>query len=151
MAFCPSCGTQVGDGVSFCPSCGKPVGATPAMATAAAPAPAQATTAGVSGLSDNVAALLAYILVVGIIFLLIEPYNRNRFVRFHCWQSISLGVVWIIGHIILGVIPVIGWMISPFFFLAMLIVAIVAAVKAYQNQMWKLPIIGDFAEKQANS
>jgi uncharacterized membrane protein len=151
MAFCPSCGTQVGDGVAFCPSCGKPLGAAPATATAAAPAPAPVAPAASTGMSENVAGLLAYIVVVGIIFLLIEPYSRNRFIRFHCWQSIGLGVVWVAGHIILGLIPVIGWIISPFFFLAMLIVAIIAAVKAYQNQMWKLPIIGDFAEKQANS
>lgn len=152
MAFCPSCGTQVGDGVSFCPSCGKPIGAAPATGTAAAPAPAQAPPAATSsGMSDNIAGLLAYFFVTAIIFLLIEPYSRNKFIRFHSWQAIALGLVSIVGHVILTLIPVIGWIIVPFFSLAILIVAIIAAVKAYQNQMWKLPIIGDFAEKQANS
>lgn len=152
MAFCPSCGTQVGDGVSFCPSCGKPMGAAPATGTAAAPAPAPAApTTASSGMSENLVGLLSYLFVTAIIFLLIEPYNRNKFIRFHCWQAIALGIVSIVGHIILMLIPVIGWIIAPFFSLAILIVAIIAAVKAYQNQMWKLPMIGDFAEKQANS
>ena len=102
-------------------------------------------------MTDNVAGLLAYLFITAIIFLLIEPYNRNRFVKFHSWQAIALGVVSIVGHIVLWMIPVVGWIIAPFFGLAIFIIAIIAAVKAYQNQMWKLPVIGDFAEKQANS
>ncbi len=152
MAFCPGCGTQVADGTTFCPSCGKPISAAAATGTAAAPAPAQAApVASSGGMTDNVAGLLAYLFITAIIFLLIEPYNKNKFVRFHSWQSIALGGVSIVGHIVLMFIPVVGWIIAPFFGLAILIVAIIAAVKAYQNQMWKLPVLGDFAEKQANS
>ena len=77
MAFCSECGTQVADGVQFCTSCGKPMGA-----RAAAAAPASAAAAG--GLADNVAGLLAYLTIIpAIIFLVIEPFNKNRFVRFH--------------------------------------------------------------------
>jgi uncharacterized membrane protein len=89
--------------------------------------------------------------ITAIIFLVIEPFNKKKFVRFHSWQAIGLGLVSIVGHSVLMLIPVIGWIIAPFFSLAIFIVAIIAAVKAYQNQMWKLPMLGDFAEKQANS
>lgn len=150
MAFCPGCGTQVADGTAFCPSCGKSVAAGTGAAAAAAPAPA-APVASTGGLSDNVAGLLAYLFITAIIFLLVEPYNKNRFVKFHSWQAIGLGLVSIVGHTILFMIPVVGWIIAPFFGLAIFIVAIIAAIKAYQNQMWKLPVIGNFAEKQANS
>lgn len=49
-----------------------------------------------SGLSDNVASALCYIPIVGLIFLLVEPYSRNRAVRFHAIQSLMLLVASIV-------------------------------------------------------
>src|ERR1700734_3635871 len=86
MAFCAKCGSSVADGVAFCPKCGAPVGtvvtATPVGTPAGAP-----VAAGTSGLQENVAGLLCYLLgwLTGIIFLLID---RRPFVRFHAAQSI---------------------------------------------------------------
>src|SRR5512132_1864227 len=105
MAFCSECGTQVADGVQFCTSCGKPMAGRPAAASAA---PA-------GGLADTVAGLLAYITIIpAIIFLVIEPFNKNRFVRFHAFQNLFIaaaGFVLGIGLSILGFIPVVNLMV----------------------------------------
>jgi len=109
-------------------------------------------TAANSGLSDNAAGAIAYITIIpAIIFLIVEPYNKNSFVRFHSWQSIFLGIAAFAIQIVLSVIPVIGWIIIPFFLIAFLIVWIMCLVKASKGEKWKLPLIGDFAEKQANA
>ena len=101
---------------------------------------------------DNLVGLLAYITIIpAIIFLVVPPYNQSRFVRFHCFQCIFLCVGLIAISIGLGFIPVIGWILSPFVGLAGFIAALVAAMKAYGNQTWKIPVIGEFAEKQANA
>lgn len=79
MAFCPSCGAQLADGAS-CPKC---VG----NANATGAAVATHTTAG--GLEDNVAGALAYVTIIpAIVFLVLEPFNRKRFVRFHAFQCL---------------------------------------------------------------
>ena len=107
MAFCAKCGDRLAEGTSFCASCGTPVGS--ASGGPAAPA------AGGTAMSSNLAGLLTYILgfVTGIIFLVIERYKNDKFVRFHAFQSIFLSIVWIAfrivwGHIVMGMI----W--SPF-------------------------------------
>ena len=141
MVYCSGCGTQVADGVSVCPQCGKAVGST---ASTASTASAQG-----GGLTDNVAGLLSYLLIPAIIFLVMEPYNRNSFIRFHAFQGVFLGVASIAGHIVLSLIPVIGWVILPFFSLAIFILAVVGAIKAFQGKKWHVPVLGDLAEKQA--
>jgi uncharacterized membrane protein len=147
--FCSSCGAQMPDGAVVCSACGKGTTSTSAVA-------AQAGTTG--GLADNVAGLLAYITIIpAIIFLVIEPYNKNRFIRFHSFQNIFFCVAWIILSIGLGIIghiPVLGWItlfIWPLIGLAGFILWLVLMLKAYQGQMFKLPVIGDMAEKQANT
>ncbi len=136
--FCASCGAQMPDTATACPACGKSTTAGGGAAPAAQ-----------SGLQNNLAAALSYLFITAIIFLLIEPYNRDKFVRFHSFQSIFLGVASIAGHIVLTMIPILGWIILPFFSLAIFILAVIAAVKAYQQQEWKIPVIGEFAAKQA--
>jgi uncharacterized membrane protein len=143
MAFCSVCGTQVADGMTVC-------------AAHAATAPAAATTAQGGGMTDNVAGMLAYVTIIpAIIFLLVAPYNRNKFVRFHSFQCIFLTVAWIalgIALSIVGAIPVLGWMtllIWPVIGLAGLALWVILLIKANQGQMWKVPFIGDLAEKQA--
>jgi uncharacterized membrane protein len=56
-----------------------------------------------------------------------------------------------VGHIVLSFIPILGWILMPFFALAIFILAVVAAVKAYGNTKWMVPVIGPMAEKQANA
>ncbi|HTD97147.1 MAG TPA: hypothetical protein VK627_09460 [Edaphobacter sp.] len=115
-----------------------------------------------SGLSDNVAAALAYITIIpAIIFLILEPYNKIPLVRFHSFQSIALGVVAFalqiilsMGQISLHAIPL-SWMLFSILHLLLVLVLfiawLVAILKAGKGEWYKLPVIGDFAEKQARS
>lgn len=98
--------------------------------------------------------MLAYITIIpAIVLLLIEPYSRNRFVRFHAWQSIFFNIAWwviwiglhIVLHFPLGFLTVLIW---PIVWLGGFIVWLVLVIKANQGQMWKLPVVGDMAEKQ---
>jgi uncharacterized membrane protein len=111
-----------------------------------------------SGLTDNAAGGLAYVTIIpAIVFLAIAPYNRNSYVRFHAWQSIFFTVACVVIDIALGIlvrIPFLGLMtlfIWPLVGLAFLIVWIILLIKAFNGERFKLPLIGDLAEKQANS
>jgi uncharacterized membrane protein len=150
------------DSATFCAACGTAVGQSTGTAAATAPAPAVsqpvAPVATSGGLEDNVAGMLAYLFVPAVIFLVMEPYNKKPFVRFHSFQCIFLLVVEIVLSIVLSIvaaIPIIGlivvFLIGPIFGLACLILWVVLLMKAYQNQKFKLPFIGDLAEKQASA
>ena len=105
-----------------------------------------------SGLSDTAAGALAYVTIIpAIVFLVLEPYNRNSFVRFHSWQSIFLGIAAFAIDMVLTVIPVVGWMILPFIALAFLVIWIIVLMKALKGERYKLPVIGSLAEKQAGA
>jgi uncharacterized membrane protein len=157
MAFCSSCGAQIPDGSTICAACAGRIPASPAGAGAAA-APAAT-----GGMADNVAGMLAYITIIpSIIFLVMEPYNKNRFVRFHSFQNLffaaALVVCWIalmILSAVLAFIPILGHIIAFLLWFVIwigsVVVWVIMLVKAYGNQMWKLPVIGDMAEKQANA
>jgi uncharacterized membrane protein len=147
MAFCAGCGAQMADGATVCAACGKGQ----SVGGGAAAAPAQSATTQSSGLNDNIAGLLSYLFIPAIIFLVVEPFNKNKFVRFHAFQGLFLGLVSIVGHIVLTIIPIIGWIILPFFSLAIFVIAVVAAIKAYGNNKWMIPVIGPMAEKQAEA
>ena len=158
--FCPNCGANVQG--RFCAKCGTAVDAPPAGASASAnsapPPGAQPYTAPATtgGLTENVAGALCYALgiITGILFLVLAPYNQNKFVRFHAFQSIFFQAAWIVLWIALTtlsfILPwfVMGmiWTLLPFVALGFWLLLI---FKAYQNERFKLPIIGDLAEKQA--
>lgn len=145
MAFCSGCGTELAPGSATCSKCGKaqPSG----IGGGAAAAPAVSTS---SGLAENVAGAISYLFIPAIIFLALEPYNRNRTIRFHAFQGLFLGLASIVVHIILGMVPFIGWALLPFVSLAFLILAIIGALKAYQNSRFNIPVISEQAEKMAN-
>lgn len=103
------------------------------------------------GIEQNVAGALAYFVIVAIVWLVLEPYNKNRFIRFHSIQAIGLAVVFTGLSIVLSVIPILGWIVLLFLPLVAFVVWVICFVKAFQNEMFKLPIIGDFAEKQADA
>ncbi len=105
-----------------------------------------------SGLTDNAAGALAYVTFIpAIIFLLVEPYNRNSFVKFHSWQSIFLGIAAFAIDMVLTVIPVVGWIIIPFVGLGFLVLWIIVILKALKGERFQLPIIGKFAAQQAGN
>lgn len=147
MAFCNMCGAQIADGTATCAACAGRIPAAPA----AAAAPAQ-------GMADNVAGMLAYITIIpAIVFLVMEPYNRNRFIRFHSFQCLFFAAALFVIHIglsIFGFVPFLALITLPLHLLVSLggfILWIVLLLKANQGQMYKLPVIGDLAEKQANA
>jgi uncharacterized membrane protein len=111
-----------------------------------------------TGLSDNAASGLAYITFIpAIIFLATAPYNQKPLIRFHSWQSIFLTIAYVVVQIvltILGHIPflglilgLVGMLVGLGFFILWLIVLI----KTFNGQMFKIPVIGDYAQKQAGS
>ncbi len=139
--LCPSCKTETGSDSAFCPHCGANT-----TTGAAAAMPAQQ-----SGLSETAAGVVAYITFIpAIIFLALEPYNRSSFIRFHAWQSIFFGVVVIASNVILGLIPIIGWLLLVPLSLVFLIMWILVMMKASKGERFKIPFIGNFAEQQAS-
>ena len=136
--FCPHCGVQNAEGSSFCSSCGSSL----------TPAALQRKPTGTStGLEPNIAGLLCYVLgwLSGLVLLLIE---KNEFVRFHALQSVlTFGCLTIIG-IVLGWIPFIGNVIAIIVWLLALALWIIMMIKAYQGERFKLPVTGDWTERQ---
>lgn len=119
------------------------------------PTPSPSTTQ--SGLSENVAGGLAYITIIpAIIFLVMEPYNKNSYIRFHSWQCLFMAIAWIaidvvisiFGHI-MSFMGMLAFGLYPLVALAMLILWIMVLIKAFNGERFKLPIIGDLAQKQA--
>ena len=153
MAFCSACGTQMADNSAFCPKCGKasgggisavPVSTSPSAASGSLP------------MAENVAGMLAYFTIIpAVLFLLIEPFNRNRFVRFHSFQCLFTCIALVVLHVVLSVfsrvLPFLMFGIWGPLGLAELALWILLVFKAYQHEMFKLPIVGDMAEKQAGA
>ncbi len=104
-----------------------------------------------TGLDENVAGLLCYVLgwVSGLVFFLLE--TENKFVRFHAIQSILVFGVLNIALIVLGWIPFIGGVFCGLIGVLGFVLWIILIIRAYQGVKFKLPWAGDFAEKRAGS
>jgi len=118
------------------------------------------------GLDANVAAMLAYIPVclVGLIFsiIIIATDKTNKLARFHAFQSLLLMAITVVIYFVLGLIiggaavansgmmATLGTLLYLVVFLGLLAAVIFCMVKAYQNQIFKLPVIGDLADKWSN-
>jgi uncharacterized membrane protein len=102
-----------------------------------------------TGMQPNLAALLSYVvgIITGVVFFLIE--KENKFVRFHAMQSILTFGFFLVANAVLAFIPVIGWSIMPLLAIVQLIVWILLMVKSYQGELFKLPVVGDIAEKNS--
>jgi uncharacterized membrane protein len=111
------------------------------------------------GPKDNLIAAVAYLTFIpAIFFVLLEAFKHNRFVRFHSFQSIFLTLAAILSAIamrilysLLALIPVAGyllaWLVSAVLLLGWVILWLVLLVKALQGETFKLPWIGNLAEK----
>ena len=164
MAFCVQCGAEAPG--NFCPRCGASIaesaaagGYTAGAQAGYAPPPVAAT----AGMSTNTASALCYLvgLVTGIIFLVLDPYNKNKTVRFHAFQSIFFHVGVIVAMIALtilgsflsllthglaGLLTLVLW---PLLMLAIFVLWLYLMWAAYNNKMVVLPIVGPLAQKQA--
>jgi uncharacterized membrane protein len=113
-------------------------------------------------LPESIAGGLAYFsFLPAIIFLLVEPYKRNRFVRFHSFQclftlaaAIVLGAVVRLASLVLFMIPVAGPLLVSIIVVVLALGAIfiwlVLTVKGLQGECFRLPVIGDFADRYAD-
>ena len=111
----------------------------------------------------NVAGALTYLLglITGILFLVIDPFKNDRFVRFHAFQSIFFNVAWIAFWIVWTIVGLTLSAISHgLFFIIQLPVNLLITVggfclwaylmySAYQGKTFQIPIIGPLAAKQA--
>ncbi len=100
------------------------------------------------GINENIEGLLCYVLgwVTGIVFLAIE--KKNKFVRFHAMQSLATFLPIMLVAWIIGVIPFIGAVFAALIWIFGLILWLILIAKTYQGEKFKLPIVGDFSEKQ---
>jgi len=136
--FCPKCGAENPEGAKFCSKCGAELG------VSAKPSETSV------GLSANVAGLLCYVLgwISGIVFLVIE--KKSKFVKFHAWQSIMTFGVLTVASLVLGWIPIIGLVFDWIIGILGLVLWIVLMIQAGTGKMWKLPWVGNWAERQAS-
>jgi uncharacterized membrane protein len=171
MSFCQTCGTSMSDGSAACPACGASQGVAasstaPGAMPSSVPGPMPGTMPGAvpaAGLTPNVAGALAYLVgaITGILFLVIDPFKADRFVRFHAFQSIFFNLAWIgfwIAWMILGV--VLGAISHGLFFFIQMFINLLISVggfclwaylmySAYQGKTFQLPVIGAMAASQA--
>ncbi len=98
--------------------------------------------------NENLMGAAAYLLafVTGIIFLIVE--KESKFVRFHAMQSTILFGGIFIANIVLGFIPILGWLVGLLLSFASFVLWIVCMWKAFQGEMYKVPYIGNLAEVQ---
>jgi uncharacterized membrane protein len=117
-----------------------------------------------AGLQDNLAGALCYVLgfITGILFLVLEPYNRKPFIRFHAFQSIIFSAAWIALSIAISIMfSIVGIAMGfmwPILILLRLVIGLggfvlwlVLMFKAYNGERYQLPIVGPMAEKQAGA
>jgi len=147
---CPDCGTSMPAAVAFCPGCGRTM------------QPLARARGKVGRFRENLAGALAYLTFIpAILFLVQEPYKRNRFVRFHSVQSVLfwalaalLALAIRVAAIVLLMIPVAG----PLLLVLTIVIAalglfltwLVLLVKALFGEWFKLSILGDVAEQYAD-
>ncbi len=165
---CPACSTENPVGATFCQHCGASLSSAPPAAggyTQVPPPPGPGTPASgypppagyvpaQSGLSDNAAAAIAYLTFIpAVIFLVMEPYSRRPFVRFHAVQCLGLTVASLVLHFAVGLLVfalhgaavILSSLVSLVFFILWL----VCIVSAAQGKWFKVPVIGDLAQQQA--
>jgi uncharacterized membrane protein len=150
LTSCPHCAAQMPETAAFCPGCGRP------MQTEAR---AQGK---VGALPEPIAGALAYLTFIpAIVFLVLDPYKSNRFVRFHSFQCLLLwgagilvAITLKLAGLLLFIIPVLGpllvVLVSTVVGLAAVAIWLVLVVKAFQGLMFKLPLLGDFAAQRGS-
>ncbi|HLW88150.1 MAG TPA: zinc-ribbon domain-containing protein [Terriglobales bacterium] len=144
---CPQCSAEMPDEAAFCPGCGRRMIAVPSAV------------ASTGFLQENIAGALAYFTFIpAIVFLRMMPFKRNHFVRFHSFQSILLMMAGVLVALLmrllfplLTLIPWLGyllaWLMVLLVSLAWVLLWAVTLIKAFQGELFKLPVIGGFAER----
>ncbi|MGE0885321.1 MAG: zinc-ribbon domain-containing protein [Blastocatellales bacterium] len=178
--FCMQCGAQVAETARFCNKCGTQLQPTqpaqappginyqqpnyqtppnyqqPGQGQMPYQPPYQPQATG-GDLKPNIAGMLCYPLsvVTGILFLVLTPYNKDRFVRFHAYQAIFFFVAMFILNFALGVLGIVlPWRLERALSNLLSLMGLAGTAwsmyQAYRGEKFKLPFIGDLAENQAN-
>lgn len=173
-AYCSHCGTELSG--RFCAKCGSPAPNAPGPEIPRPtpppqpdpppphppqPPPPNFPAMALPGLQENVAAALCYLglVLTGVLFLFLEPYNRNKAIRFHAFQSIFVWIGIILASI--GMEVVFGTLLGgpnssellhlvwTIFRLAVFGLWLMLMFRAYNNQSWVLPVVGEMAQRFA--
>ena len=173
MSSCHSCGTALAEDTRFCQTCGSPTGSPTEFAERSSGSTVQQPAAvavitppvqtGPQTMDTNLVGALTYLagFITGIIFLVLDPYKSNSFVRFHAFQSIFLNVAWvafwifwmilsaILTPLTAGVFGLIALPVMLIFSLGGFGIWAFLMYQAYQQKLFKLPIVGKFAAQHA--
>jgi len=169
MSACQSCGATLATDNRFCQSCGAPTELKAGVSMSAVESSAEvsvmspSTDTGSKTMDTNVVAALAYVagFVTGLVFLVLDPYKSNSFVRFHAFQSILFNIVWfaiwIVWMILSAVLTSLTGGIFGLIALPLMLIFTVAGFgiwvflmyQAYQQKLFKLPVVGKFAAEKA--
>lgn len=168
MSFCQSCGASLADDTRFCEFCGSPTKLTGGVPVSGESSGAVVTISSPASLDQktmdtNLVGALTYLagFITGIVFLVIDPYKSNSFVRFHAFQSIFFNVAWVAFWIVwlilsavltpltAGVFGVIALPLMLIFSLVGFGIWAFLMYQAYQQKLFKLPIVGKFAAQHA--
>ncbi len=130
---CPNCGAQVAAGLGTCPACNAVVKS-----------------------PSHLIGALTYLLglVTGVVFLYLEPYDRDDYVRFHARQSIAFSVAWLAVNVILGVfIAVLPRALGELVSFAQGVVNVALAIlwvylmyQAYIGNRFRVPVLADWVD-----
>ena len=121
------------------------------------------------GLAPNMASLISYVWIPVTSIIVLVTEKENRLVRFHAFQSLFMGAAVFAATIVLGavigvltliagavstsagiLVSMISLLVWSVIALALLALWIYCLVKSYQGEMFKLPVVGDYAEKMVN-
>ncbi len=169
MSACQACGAPTAEDTRFCQSCGSPMELGPHASASAGESSARVAVMPSSGetgskaMGTNVAGALTYLagFVTGIVFLVLDPYKSNSFVRFHAFQSIFFNVAWVAFWIVwmvlsavltpltAGVFGLIALPLTVIFTLAGFGIWVFLMYEAYQQKLFRLPVVGRFAAEYA--
>src|SRR5689334_15858630 len=159
MSACQSCGTALAADTRFCQSCGSPTelrsDVSVSAGVAVMPLPGEA---GSRTMETNLVGALTYLagFITGIIFLVLDPYKSNSFVRFHAFQSIFFNIAWIafwfvwmivssvLARLTAGLFGLISIPLSLIFTFGGFLLWLFLMYQAYQQKLFKLPIVGKF-------
>lgn len=148
---CPECAAEMPASAAFCPGCGRPMQVPPKVQGR------------VGFFPRNIAGALAYLTFIPAIgFLTLDPYRRDRFVRFHSIQCLLLWLACLIFGLVIRLLALLLFMIPAIGVLLISLITVVAAlaafflwlvvvVKALQGYAFKLSVLGELAEHYAPS
>jgi len=169
MSACQHCGIALAANTRFCQSCGSPAELTAYVPVSAVESPAgvalmpSLAEAGPKTMDTNLVGALTYVagLVTGIIFLVLDPYKSNSFVRFHAFQSIFFNVAWFAFWIVWMILSAVltpltagtfGLIALPLMLIFTFVgfgIWILLMYQAYQQKLFRLPLVGKFAANHA--